>query len=147
ELEQTGSILGLFTQWSFARTPLVQLDLQVLHAREFTANGVRRVTPVADAAQRYLAFTPGAISFGHESELLSASERLVVCGSPARRVSVTIDTVPNADFTERVRVQAHAFLDECAQQQVLYPSGCPFGQDIADRLAGAPAWSIISYPG
>lgn len=147
ELEETGSVLGLFTQWGFARTPLVQLDLQVLHAREFTANGVRRIAPAADASRTYLAFTPGVITFDHDSALLTANERTVVFGTPSRPVSVTVDALANETFTGLVRDQARAFLDECARQQVLYPVGCPFGQDIADRLAAAPHWSIVSYPG
>ncbi|HWL60532.1 MAG TPA: hypothetical protein VNQ48_06575 [Microbacteriaceae bacterium] len=146
ELEETGSILGLFPQWGFARTPLVQLDLQVLHASEFTANGVRRVAPAPNAARTYLAFTPGAITFGHESTLLTAPDRAVVFGSPTRPVAVTINPLPNDTFTEAVRSQAHAFLDACAEQQVLYPVGCPFGQDLADRLASPPSWTILAYP-
>jgi len=146
EVERTGTILGFFTQWGFARTPLVQLDLQVLHAREFTANGVRRVTPAADATRTYLAFTPGAITFEHESELLTAPPHTLVFGSPSRPASVTIEAAANDTFTELVREQARTYLDECAEQRVLYPVGCPFGQDIADRLATAPTWSIRTYP-
>lgn len=146
ELEEAGSILGIFPQWGFARTPLVQLDLQVLHASEFTANGVRRVAPAPNSARTYLAFTPGAVTFGHESTLLTAADRTVVFGNPSRPIGVTIDPLPNDTFTEAVRTQAHAFLDACAQQQVLYPVGCPFGQDIADRLASAPHWTILAYP-
>lgn len=146
ELEDTGRVLGLFTQWSFARTPLVQLDLRVLHAQDFTANGARRVAPVAGMSATYLAFTPGAIAFAHESPLLSAAERTIVFGAPSRPLSVTIDAVANDAFVELVRTQSTAYLDACATQQVLYPVGCPFGQDIADRLAAAPQWSIVDYP-
>ena len=147
EVESTGSILGFFTQWAFARSPLVRVDLQVRHAQEFTANGVRLLAPEANAERTYLAFTPGSIAFAHESQLLRAPARTIVFGAPARPISLSIDALPNEDFVSMIRTESRGYLDECARQQVLYPVGCPFGQVIADRLAGAPSWSILEYPG
>ena len=146
DVEQAGTVLGLFSEWSFARTPLIQLELRVLHTQEFLANGVRQVAPEAGASRRYLAFTPGAITFDHESSLMTTVERTLTFGSPARSVRHTIAPVANEAFVDLVHGAAADYLDGCAEQQVLYPVRCPFGLDIADRLAGPPLWSIVEYP-
>ena len=39
-----------------------------------------------------------------------------------------------------------AYLDECATQEVLFPTGCPFGQPIENRVVSTPEWSIADYP-
>jgi hypothetical protein len=40
----------------------------------------------------------------------------------------------------------NAYLDACAQQHVLLPTGCPFGQSIGNRIVSTPTWSIVAYP-
>ena len=39
-----------------------------------------------------------------------------------------------------------ALLEQCVAQKVLYPTGCPFGQEIADRVTSDPVWSIAQEP-
>jgi len=55
---------------------------------------------------------------------------------------------PEADatFVTKVAAQVRAQLDACTKQNVLFPTGCSFGQPIPNRVSGAPAWSIVSYP-
>jgi hypothetical protein len=146
-VEPAAAVLGLFPTWAFASTPLAELDLTVQHARDFTANGVRFVAPVQDVPSTYLAFTPGVIEFGHDSAYLQAESQTIVLGSPRTERRVTIDAQANDAFTSVVEEQVHAYLDECATQQRLFPAGCPFGHAIADpRLASSPTWSIVTYP-
>jgi hypothetical protein len=38
------------------------------------------------------------------------------------------------------------FLDDCASQVVLQPTGCPYGIEINNRVTAPPAWSIAAYP-
>lgn len=148
EVERTGTVLGLFQSWAFSSSPLAQIDLTLLHTREFTANGESRVTPVTDASATYLAFSPGVITFDHASPLTEADERTVVLATPGRATVIQLAAEANAAFIELVQEETHRYLDECAAQQVFFPSGCPFGQEIADRVApGArPAWTISQYP-
>jgi len=147
QVEQVGSVLGMFPTWGFAATPLAQIELTVQHARDFTANGVRFVAPVQDVPSSYLAFTPGVIVFGHESAYLRADPTTLVLGSPSIERSVLVGAQANDVFTSVVEEQVRAYLDECATQQRLFPAGCPFGHGVADpRLASAPAWSIVQYP-
>jgi len=145
-VRQTGLILGLFRQWEFASSPLAEIELTVLHTREFTANGVRLVAPVQDQPTTYLAFTPGVVTFAHRSGLLEAEPRTVVLGPPERTEVVELDAQANEAFVGQVQAEVDRYLDECASQPVLFPTGCPFGQQIADRIVDAPVWSIAEYP-
>ena len=38
------------------------------------------------------------------------------------------------------------FLAQCATQEVLHPSGCPFGLPVFDRVVSPPVWSIVDAP-
>lgn len=146
EVVQRDTLFGLFPTWGFARSPLAEIDLTVRHAREFTANGVRHIAPAADQQRTYLAFTPGVLTFEHMSQLLEAPPRTVVLGPPDLPEVVDLEARANAAFVGLVQAQVDEYLDECAAQQVLFPPGCPFGQEIADRIVTPPRWEIVSYP-
>ena len=34
----------------------------------------------------------------------------------------------------------------CLPQRVLLPAGCPFGEEVDDRLTSDPRWSMTTYP-
>jgi hypothetical protein len=42
--------------------------------------------------------------------------------------------------------ELHAYLDACATQSVLLPTGCPFGKTFDNRIDSTPEWSISTYP-
>jgi len=148
EVEDAGRILGAFQAWSFTTPPIVQVDLTVLHSRQFSANGVDKVAPVTDGSASYLAFAPGAITFASDTEYTAAAAQTVVLDDPGRRSDVQLIAEANDALTQLVAAQATQYLDDCATQTVLFPVGCPFGQDIADRIAPdtAPQWTIAQYP-
>ncbi len=148
EVEDAGRILGLFDAWAFSTSPLVQVDLTVLHAREFTANGAAEVTPMTDASASYLAFAPGALTFASTTKYSEATPQTVVIADPRRPVDVQLVAEANPALTDLATTEAKQYLDGCAAQTALFPQNCPFGHDIADRLApgAAPQWTITSYP-
>jgi hypothetical protein len=45
-----------------------------------------------------------------------------------------------------VQSEVDAHLDECAEQRVLFPSGCPMGRAFENRVVSEPQWSIAAYP-
>jgi len=145
-VSRAGGVLGIFPTWQFAESPLAQIELTVQHARDFTANGVLLVAPAAGVQTTYLAFTPGVIAFGHESELLEAATQTVVLSSPRTDRIVTVDAEANAAFLDLVDSKVRDYLDDCASQPRLFPAGCPFGQQLTDRYVGDPAWTITAYP-
>jgi hypothetical protein len=45
-----------------------------------------------------------------------------------------------------VQSEVEAYLTQCTTQAVLYPSGCPFGKTIRDRITAPPVWSMTAMP-
>ena len=43
-------------------------------------------------------------------------------------------------------MQADQRVTECGEQQVLFPTGCPYGQSIANRVSSDPIWTIVEVP-
>ena len=42
--------------------------------------------------------------------------------------------------------QVEDFLTACATQQVLQPTGCPFGLVVRNRIEEAPVWAMVQQP-
>lgn len=145
-LRHTGAMFGLFSTWAFETSPLAVIELTVEHDDHFTANGVDLVTPAQNAQAPYLVFAPGLYEFTHESTFLTAEPARVAVTEPGEAVPAELDVQANADFGEQVSIEINGFLDACATQQVLLPTGCPFGQTISNRIVTTPTWSILQYP-
>ena len=141
-----GTLLGLFTTWGFEASPLGVIQLSVLHDPEFTANGVDLQTPTPGQAAPFLVFTPGTYVIGHSSTWLQAKPVPVTVTEPAAAVRAQLDIEANAAFGKRVQKEVNAFLDDCATQQVLLPTGCPFGEPMGNRIVSTPSWAMASYP-
>ena len=150
----TGTFAGVFDSWRFSKSPLAVLQVTVLNQATFTVNGLTldtRAHAEADAPATfsnqaaYLAFAPALYSFEHTSTLLTAAKTKVPV-TISGATDVTVDALPNDVFINQVQTELNRFLDTCTTQQVLKPSGCPFGIDINDRVRGLPIWSIAEYP-
>lgn len=142
----TGTLLGLFTTWSFKSSPLGVVELTVRHDDRFSANGVELVTPTQNGPAPYIVFTPGLYEFDHTSQLLRADEVRVAVTEPGSAVPARLTVEPNELFVEEVSDAVNDYLDACATQEVLQPTGCPFGRPITNRIDTTPAWSIVDYP-
>jgi len=139
-VEHTGTRLGFFTTWRFAVSPVATLVVAVDHDTRFTINGVDAV------AGSYSLLVPSAVALDHDStylEALDTSARLIEVGST---VEATVEVAPKEGFAAAVTTAVGAFLDVCATQQVLKPTGCPFGIDVVNRVDSLPSWSIAQYP-
>ena len=136
----------MFDRWAFATNPLGVIRLTVQHDDRFTANGVALRSPVQDDAAPYLVFVPGGYVIGHDSTWLTAEPVQVNATDPGVAVRARLDVEANAAFVAEVQSQLASYLDQCTGQQVLLPTGCPFGQTMGNRITSAPAWSIVTYP-
>ena len=146
-VERVGTRFGLFPEWGFAVSPTATISLTVSHDSEFFVNSLQADTEQdSDEAIDYALFVPGEYTFGHQSSFLTAEPQLIVAVTPASHLSATIDVEANDDFVEQVQEKVDAYLDECATQEVLFPTGCPFGQPIENRVVSTPEWSIVAYP-
>jgi hypothetical protein len=147
EVERVGTRLGLFPEWGFAESPVATIALEVLHDPRFTANGVQHSTG-QDAAGTidYAVLVPGSYVLGHASTFLRASEVTMLADEVGAVLDAVVDVQAGPAFASALGDEIHAHLDECATQQVLFPTGCPFGQTIANRVVSDPVWSIAAYP-
>lgn len=147
QVQQTGSRLGVFSTWSFIQSPMSVLRITPLHDASFTVNGVdvtSEAGPSMPAAYQVLA--PGFFTLGHESAFLSAVPVSAVVTDPGSVVPVRVDIEASSAFVSEVQKQVDAFLDDCTTQEVLFPTGCPFGQELSNRVESTPAWSMVRYP-
>ena len=120
--------------------------MTVLHADDFTANGVALVTPSQNDPAPYVVFTPGVYEFDHESTYLEADAVAVAATVPGEAVPAALNVQANERFVDAAQEAINATLDACTEQEVLLPTGCPFGQPISNRIASTPEWSMTNYP-
>jgi hypothetical protein len=141
-----GTRFGLFSNWRFSSSPLGVLSVTPKHEASFTVNGLQVASTGPSIAKVFLALSPGRYLLGHSSSYFTAESvpvRLVDAGGST---AAAVDIRANSAFTKQVQKQLDSYLKQCATQQVLLPTDCPFGKQIADQLDGLPAWSMTSYP-
>ncbi|MGO3885235.1 MAG: hypothetical protein ACTJHU_02965 [Mycetocola sp.] len=151
-VERSGTRLGFLPEWSFAVSPTAPVELRIEHTTGFSLNdreldvrqlGVERA--FSHSFDAYL-FVPGRYTVHRDDPYVAAEPSSVTVAEPGRSASLTMDAVATAEFTRLVSEAVHNKLDDCVTQRALYPSGCPFGYDVDDRIEGEPVWSILSYP-
>jgi len=146
-VERIGTRFGLFPEWGFAESPTATVSLTVSNDSAFFVNGLQADTGQdSDDAVNYALFVPGDYSFGHDSSFLTAAPQAIVADAPGSRFETTIEVEANARFVEQVRAKVDEYLDQCVTQKVLFPTGCPFGRAVENRVVSAPEWSVVTYP-
>jgi hypothetical protein len=145
EVQRIGTRFGVFPVWGFAESPVAQLSLDVRNSREVSA-GDQRVRTPGVGAHDYALLVPGEYRFVERTALLVSAERPVVADTVGQRFGATVDVEASPRFVALVSTQVDKLLDRCATQKVLFPTGCPFGQQIDNRVTGTPAWSMKRYP-
>lgn len=154
EVERDGST-GVAPTWRFAQSPLALIDLVVRGSMEFDVNGFsidkRQVSPDgldADplAPLALLVFSPGIYSVSVDTAISATPGAAVLSDSPFQSVPVDLQAEPTDKLVSVVQERVDEFLASCATQEVLQPTGCPFGFSVKERLASAPDWSIAQGP-
>jgi hypothetical protein len=140
-VERVGTRLGLFPEWAFAVSPVATVRLAVEHDPRFDLNGEE-----ASGSGDFAVLVPGVYVVDHHSAYLQAAARTVVADRPGATVGTTLDVQPAAAFEERLAGDIHDLLAACATQEVLFPTGCPLGHVVVNRVASAPEWSIVDEP-
>lgn len=145
-VKSDGAVFGLFSDWAFVDGPLSTLYVTVVGDARFTVGGVDLVSPTPDDPAGYFVFTPGTFELGHTSTYLEATPVTVPVTQAGASVPTAVVVQPNARMIERVQSDVDGILDTCATQEVLMPTGCPFGQSMGNRVISPPQWSIVQYP-
>jgi hypothetical protein len=147
QIERIGTRFGLFPEWGFAVSPMATVALTVAHDPRFTVNGVEQISgTLANTPVDYSVLVPGVYSFAHTSRYLTAAPDAVVADTVNETLSATVDTRANPAFVATVSSLVNDRLTECATQEVLFPTGCPFGQSVDNRVSSTPKWSIVAPP-
>lgn len=154
EIERDGSI-GLAPTWRFATSPLAVMDLVVKGSMIFEVNGFeidKRQVSIdgADADPLdplpMLVFSPGIYSVGVDTAISATPGVAVLSDSPFHEIPVEIQAEATDEFVAVVQEKVEGFLTECATQEVLQPTACPFGFVVQDRIDSLPKWSIAEQP-
>ncbi|QAY61731.1 hypothetical protein ET475_05430 [Microbacterium protaetiae] len=153
-VEQSGWA-GFVPTWRFARSPLAVIDLTVHGSMSFQVNNFRldkrqlalagSSVQAADAVPM-LVFSPGLYSVRVDTTISYSAGVAVLSDAPLKNVPVQVQTTPTDKFVAVVQDRVDDFLDQCATQQVLQPTGCPFGYVVDNRIAEPPQWSIEKTP-
>ena len=149
--------IGFLPTWQFASSPLAVIDLTVTGSMDFTVNGFaidkrQLLTPEIDVdveaaePQALLVFSPGLYIVAVDNRLAKTSGVAVLSDRPLTGVPITVKAQPTEKFQEVVQAQVDGFLTACTTQQVLQPTGCPFGYATSDRIMAPPTWSIPEFP-
>lgn len=142
----TGLRLGLFNAWEFVESPVSVVEVTPVNDPRFTANGVRLTTNAPGESGTWQVLTPSVLSLGHESAYLTADPVTVHVTEAGIRAAARVDVRASERFIDEVQAQVDEYLTECAAQSVLFPTGCPFGYSVSNRLETGPAWSITDFP-
>jgi hypothetical protein len=147
DVTQTPSFLGMFSRWSFARSPLATVSVASLHDQSFRANGTDVTSTAAHgAASSYVVFTPGLYVFDHKSTYLTASPVDVAVTEPGSVTPVQVNVQANKAFVAGVKLELDQYFTKCATQKVLLPTSCPFGKSFSNRVVSTPEWSMVKDP-
>lgn len=147
QVQQEESRFGVFSSWSFLRSPMSVLRITPLNDASFSVNGVALVAPGGPSVgAAYQVLAPGFFTVSHESDYLTADPVGTAVSSPGSVVPVTVDIRASEFFVSEIQKQVNSFLDACTTQQVLFPTGCPFGQELSNRVESVPKWSMSTYP-
>ncbi len=142
EVRPAGTRLGVVSAWEFAESPVAELSLEVQNTRTFDVGTITAGTPGGPAD--YAVLVPGVYTIGHTSTFLDADPVRVTADTVGQDLSAVVDVEANAHFVNAVETQVDKHLRQCTNQQVLFPTGCPFGEQIDNRVVSAPQWSMVA---
>lgn len=147
--------LGITPTWRFEKSPLAVMDLLVRGSMRFAVNGfevdkrqvsVNGVDADPLAPVPLLVFSPGVYSVNVDTAISATPGAAVLADSPFVGIPVQMQAEATDEFVSVVQERVEQFLTTCATQQVLQPTGCPFGFTVRNRIVGLPAWSMVEQP-
>lgn len=151
----TNGWLGVAPTWRFASSPLGVVNVAVNGSMQFDVNGFvldkRQVSALGvdadpQASVPFLVFSPGLYSVSVDTAVSATPGISVLMDAAENDIPVTLQAKPTDEFVTVVQDRVEEFLDGCAAQQVLQPTGCPFGYFVQDRIVNLPVWSVAQHP-
>lgn len=147
QVQHTGAGLGFFSRWAFAESPVSLLQVLPLHDAAFEVNGVKvRSDAGPNVVASYQVLTPGLFELTHHSDFLTAEPVAIAVTQGSSVAPVELDIQANSAFVSKMQEQVDSYLDDCTASTVLFPTDCPFGQELSNRVESTPEWSMARYP-
>lgn len=134
--------VGPFAGWRFSAPPVEGVVVAVDGHDEVVVNGERRRSEVAGGPVTVPGFVPARLEVDVASPYLDGESRRARVGTASAADPIVVTAVPSQRLKRVVDREVAAFLDECTQQRVLQPAGCPFGITVPDRVVDEPQWRV-----
>lgn len=135
---------GFFTVWDFDPSTLPTMTVSMPGSTAVDINGASVALP--ESSRDFAVFYPGVYTGSYSSPMITAEPREVPVSDEDQHTTMELTAVPSETMKQQVDEQIHAHLDRCAEQDSLYPEGCPFSHDFPGRIQGEVSWSIKDYP-
>lgn len=145
EVAHAGTSWLFFDRWVISE-PLSQIQVTSDQpSSTLLVNGVP--APLQEGSAALTTFVPAAVNVTDDGKYLAASAKTAVVDSGNARVALELTPQPTEELTDMVNADLKKFLDECAAQKVLQPSGCPLAHRTTERVDSSTIdWSISQYP-
>lgn len=145
------STLPFFADWELTEASMSQLQIDVPGA---AAGGIAQITvngePVnlEEDSVTLRTYVPAVVEIAVESEWLVGASRYVVVQDAGEAEDdqvhqVTLELEASEAAQELLHEEVQAYLDGCAEQQVLMPAGCPMGINTPNQVVTESiSWSM-----
>src|SRR5690606_22263552 len=120
--------------WSFDVCPISVLEVTPLNDRRFEVHGIPLSSDEPSSSAVFQVLSPGLFVLEHDSALLEADPLAVRVTSANTIVPAELEMRASEEFVDRIQREVESALDECTKEQVLFPTGCPFGHSLANRV-------------
>ncbi|GAA1138615.1 hypothetical protein [Nesterenkonia lutea] len=142
-MDSDETTLAFFQNWELTADSMSRLQIDVPGA---AAGGIAQIDvngePVnlVDDSVTLRSYVPAVVEIAVDSEWLVGTARYVVVQDSgtedeAQAHEITLDLEASEAAEEVLHEEVEAYLDSCADQQVLMPAGCPMGVNTPNQVA------------
>ncbi|MEN9620994.1 MAG: hypothetical protein RL499_1187 [Actinomycetota bacterium] len=143
-LEPAPPTFGVVPAWAFVEPPVMSLEVAADRHNVIAVNAESVVAAAAGEPVAVSVFVPARVTVRLDEPLLSAEPQSVRVGGEDGVTAITLAVTPAERLQRVVDRGVESLMQECAEQAVLQPTGCPFGVVITDRVVDAPQWRLDS---
>lgn len=134
-----------FDTWTMLPSTLPTVAASVANANEASINGVGVNMP--EGRNSFAVFYPGSYELEFRSTLFAAPPvTRHVTHADQSVPAVALASGPTSNLLAQVDGVVRQYLDDCAKQTVLMPTGCPMSAHSNNRVTSPITWSIATYP-
>ncbi|MEH0108643.1 hypothetical protein V6N00_02795 [Tersicoccus sp. MR15.9] len=133
-----------FDRWELAGTSLPHTTVTFPGQDRARVNGATVAAPNGKAT--VLSFAPAKVTAGWSEAMMQATDRSTAVTGLGDANTLGLTATPTPAMVSSVDDQVRRMLDQCASQQVLAPTGCPFYHFSDNLITGPVAWKITRYP-